>query len=158
MHNALSNSTMRNLKLICAFHISPQSTIWIFPLKIVKVQFIIYSPCCPLALLLLWFHRAAVSRQVPRIHPSPSSSGELSQPVALQEQIKNNFLFTLTQSISPLSQTLLEPHMCSRVVVGVIFCAPPARLIKYWNSLEWLHQIFSKSVVLDTELLGAPRW
>lgn len=33
MHNALSNSITRKLKLFCEFHFSLRSTIHIFPLK-----------------------------------------------------------------------------------------------------------------------------
>lgn len=64
MHNALSNSIMRKLKLFSASHFSPQRTIWIRKkrMEIVKKSAIHNLP--PHAALFLCCHRAAVSRKV----------------------------------------------------------------------------------------------
>lgn len=78
---------------------------------------------------------------------------KLRQPVAVGGT--NNKVSSLLRPQAPLSFS--KPSQASRalVLLGVIFCAPPAVLIKYWNLPEWLHRVFSKSVVLDTERLGA---
>lgn len=68
-------------------------------------------------------------------------------------KVIHNFLPVLLVSSTSL---LLFPHCDPKYLNSHVF-APRAfeqTLIKYWNSLEWLHQIFWKSVVLDTELQG----
>lgn len=93
--------------------------------------------------------RAALSTALPEQRWRSAVS---SNSLLLQGSKQQSFIFGSTLSV------LVFHGLHALSLLGLFSVRLPAALIKYWNLPEWLHQIFSKSVVLDTERLGALRF
>lgn len=138
MHNALSNSAMRALLMLrtqrhldcCGWKIVTKEN------KNGKRLIHKFPP------------RAALSTALPEQRWSAVSWNSL----LLQGNKQQSFIFGSTRSV------LVFHRLHALSLLGLFSVRLPAALIKYWNLPEWLHQIFSKSVVLDTERLGALRF